>query len=123
MKMVGISHMAATLVFGGLTMGTALLGAGIAAAAPTADIGPLVNSTCSFHQIEGALHRVAPDTAAKLDADPVDKMLLQGAFNQPPAQRRAAFQMLLGQRPQLAPGSGPEFDAKLRQVANSCHSY
>lgn len=120
MKMVGISHVAATVVVGGFA---ALCGAGIAAAAPTADIGPLINSTCSFSQIDGALHRVAPDTAARLDADPIDKALLQGAFNQPPAQRRAAFQLLLGQRPQLTPGGGPEFNAKLRQVVNSCHSY
>jgi len=125
MKMVSLNQAISALVIGGFATGTALFGAGPAAADPLSDLGPLLGSTCSFAQVDLALHKVSPDTAARLDATPSQKNLLRQAYNQPPAQRTAAFQQLISQHPELATGAGmsPDFGVKLRQVVDTCHSY
>lgn len=103
----------------------ALLGAGVAGAEPMSDLAPLLDSTCSFTQIDAALHKVDPATAAELDAAPGQKVALQNAYDQPVDQRKAAFQALISQQQQMGVTAkdNPEFGAKLSQVVDTCSQY
>lgn len=121
MKKVSIRTAVAAFAISGFAVGTALFGAGSAAADPAADIAPLVNSTCSYAQVDRAIHQVAPDAAAVLDADAGQKEMLRRAYSQPAAQRKVAFQRLIGQ--QGANQGNPAVAAKLRQVADACHRF
>lgn len=125
MKMSSARNAFAVLAVSGFAAGAALFGTAVASADPLGDIGPLLESTCSFAQVDSALHKVAPDTAAQLDAAPAQKELVRQAFNQPPAQRKAAFQQLIGQQQRSGMQASPnaEFGAKLRQVVDTCHRY
>lgn len=94
----------AALAIGGFAAGTALFGAGAAYADPMGDLEPLLSSSCSFAQIDSALHQVAPDTAAQLDAAPGQKAALKNAYDQPHGS---------------AAGLLPAVDR--RTAANGCH--
>ncbi|MFE3194092.1 hemophore-related protein [Nocardia sp. NPDC059240] len=103
----------------------ALSGAGAAAADPMSDLEPLLSSSCSFTQIDAALHDAAPDTAAQLDAAPAQKAALKTAYDRPVAERRAAFQALITQQQQMGVTAtdNADFGPKMTQVVGSCHQY
>src|SRR5438445_8932065 len=90
------------LTVGGLTTAAALLLSGIAGADPTDLMAPLLNTTCSFDQVNRALHDKNPQLASTLDANPGIKAQLQQKFNEPIPQRRAEFQQYLAQNPSAA---------------------
>ncbi|WP_067564753.1 hemophore-related protein [Nocardia acidivorans] len=115
----------AAVAIGGLAAGAALFGAGAASADPMGDIEPLLRSSCSFAQVDAALHRVAPETAAQLDAVPAQKAALRNAYDQPVEQRRAAFEQLIAeqQRMGMTAQADQEFGGKLSQVVDTCHQY
>ncbi|WP_330180104.1 hemophore-related protein [Nocardia sp. NBC_01503] len=115
----------AALAIGGFAAGTALFGAGAAYADPMGDLEPLLSSSCSFAQIDSALHQVAPDTAAQLDAAPGQKAALKNAYDQPADQRRASFQQLIAeqQRMGVTATANQDFGAKMSQVVDTCHQY
>lgn len=133
MKMARVTHAIAALAVGGFATGAALFAAGPATANPQNDTSALLTSTCSFAQIDAAMHKVAPAEAARLDADPAHKQLLQQAFNLPPAQRQAAFQQFLGQHPDqvqrlqqrgnASPTVAGDLRTKLREVTTTCHRF
>jgi hemophore-related protein len=126
-----ISHVAAALAIGAVTASASLLGTGTAAAGPLD--GALLDSTCSFAQIDRALHAEHPDLAAKLDAHPDRKAALARVFDQPPAQRKAALQQLIAAHPDKVAqarqmiAQHPDQAAKARdvvnQLANTCHRF
>lgn len=115
---------AAAAVYG-FAVATAVFGAGAATADPMGDLEPLLSSNCSFAQVDAALHQVAPDTAAQLDAVPAQKSAIQAAYEKPADQRRAAFQQLVAdqQKAGVSATANPEFGAKLNQVVDTCHQY
>ncbi|WP_216895198.1 hemophore-related protein [Nocardia alni] len=116
------------LTVGGLTTAAALLTPGIAAADPTDMMAPLLNTTCSFDQVDRALHAKNPQMASILDQNPSMKAQLQQKFNEPPAQRRAEVQQYLAQNPNAAqqaqndPRAG-QLQQTMQAVADSCHNY
>ncbi len=116
------------LTVGGLTTAAALLAPGIAAADPTDMMAPLLNTTCSFDQVDRALHAKNPQLASILDQNPNMKAQLKQKFNEPPAQRRAEVQQYLAQNPNAAqqaqndPRSG-QLQQTMQAVADSCHNY
>ena len=89
----------------GLAAGAALLVPATASADPTGMVGPLLNSSCSFAQVDAALHDQAPQMAAILDANPDQKAELKAKFDQPVEQRQAEFQQYLAQH--VGAGTGP----------------
>lgn len=114
--------------------GAALFGVGTAAAdTPLPLNGPLVNSTCSFGQLDRALHAEAPDIAAKLDANPDRKAKLQQLFDQPVDQRKAAITQFLTAHPDKVaqmqqhaaadPAKAGKAKAMMDQLAQTCHNY
>jgi hemophore-related protein len=112
---------------GGLTVAVALLIPGVAAADPTDLMAPLLNSTCSFDQVDRALHAKNPQLAQMLDANPNQKGMLKQQFDKPPAQRRAEVQQYLAQHPEAKnaqndPRAGA-MEQTIQAVADTCHSY
>lgn len=123
----------AAMVTGGFAVSAGLFGSGTASADLIDDVAPLLISSCSFDQIDAALHDTAPDAAARLDAAPFQKAVLRFAFTQPAEKREAVFGQLTSQRQRIGamtgirPGNGPaskpEAGAELRKVADTCHNY
>ncbi|MFE7798909.1 hemophore-related protein [Nocardia sp. NPDC057440] len=118
----------------------ALLVPGIAAAAPGGPGGPghlLAETTCSFAQVDAALHAAAPELAARLDANPERKAKLEQLLNLPPEQRKAAIQQRLDDpkvKERIEEHRGkieerrndPRFTEmrdKMQTVADTCHNY
>ncbi len=125
MTVLGHQHLTATLALSGLSAGIAIFGSTFAAADPADAFGPLLTSSCSFEQVDTALHHVAPDAATQLDSAPQQKNQLRQAYNRPPGQRRAAFQQLMAQqRTQGVPaGAEAALATKMREVADTCSRY
>ncbi|WP_227998386.1 hemophore-related protein [Nocardia australiensis] len=119
----------AALATGGIATVVVLLAPAIASADPMADLAaPLLNSDCSFAQVDAALHAEAPQLASMLDANPDQKAELQRKFDQPVEQRRAEFQSMVEQNPDAAQQAqndprAPGLRDTIQTVADSCHSY
>lgn len=118
----------ATLTVAGLAAGAALLVPGTASADPTELVGPLLNSSCSFEQIDAALHDKNPQLASMLDNNPNEKAQLKAKFDQPVEQRQAEFQQYLKDHPDQAQQAEQDPRANgirqtIQEVADSCHNY
>ncbi|MCM6776961.1 hemophore-related protein [Nocardia sp. CDC159] len=128
MRMTHTRTAVAALVMGAFTAGAALFGSGIASGDIIDDAKPLMTSSCSFAQVDAALHDVAPESAQRLDAAPVYKTMLQMTLSQPSDMRQQAYQ-------QLSAGKGfmselldvsaakPDLGPALRKAAEVCHQY
>ncbi|MET7772933.1 hemophore-related protein [Nocardia sp. NPDC005366] len=116
------------LAAGGVASVAVLLSPSIAAAGPMELAAPLLNSDCSFAQVDAALHAEAPRLASVLDANPTQKAELQRKFDQPVEQRRAELQRAIDENPQAAQqAQNDPRSAELRDtiatVAAVCHNY
>ncbi|PXX66868.1 hemophore-related protein [Nocardia tenerifensis] len=129
-------HLIAALAFGGISAATALFGSGAASASLIDDMAPLMTTKCSFTQFDTALRDMEPAVAAKLDADPTQKVILQTMLAQPSSQRQAAFEMLSQNFSQITAmkvaettttdiGVDANADARaaIRKVATACDRY
>ena len=109
--------------------GATLVPAVVAAAPLSAAVAPLIESTCSFDQLDAAAHVVAPSWAERLDADPARKAQARALFDQPVEERRATVQRFVDANPQAQQRwntDDPRLDdARLRAIAiaNTCHNY
>jgi len=131
MKMSTGRHIIGGLVVSGFTAFAMLMGTSVAAAGPLDS--PLINSTCSFGQIDRALHVERPDLAARLDADPQQKANMQRLFDQPVPQRRAEIERYMNEHPNrsaqmrqrqaMRPDLMNDRYMLGNQLANTCHSY
>jgi hemophore-related protein len=90
-------------------------GAGVASAQP--DIGPAVNSTCTYSQFVAALNAQDPAAAAAFDASPETQALLRQFLAAPPSRRVALAQMMLN-----TPGAEQAVPV-LQQVFSVCNNY
>jgi hemophore-related protein len=89
--------------------------AGIAAAQP--DIGPIVNTTCSYPQVVSALTAQDPASAAQVTGSPFVAGWIQNFLAQGPAQRTTLLAQVQNQ-PQAA-----QYTGLVLQVANTCNNY
>jgi hemophore-related protein len=112
--MVRLSLTSVAAAVGGLTL-SLLLGAGVASADP--DLGPVINTTCSYSQVVSALNAQNPAAAAELNASPSAQAALRGFLASTPDQREQIVQEL-----ESKPGS-QQYTGPVLQVANSCHNY
>ncbi|WP_067531010.1 hemophore-related protein [Nocardia crassostreae] len=128
MSFVRNRRVGAVLGTGALAAIAIALAPATASAAPADLVAPLLNSTCSFAQVDAALHDKAPALAQFLDQNPGQKAELQAKFDQPVAQRQAEFQAYLDANPDAAaqaeadPRAGG-IAAAIQQVADTCHNY
>jgi hemophore-related protein len=100
---------------GGLLLSAAAASTGIASAQP--DIGPIVNTTCSYPQVISALNAQDPAAAAEFTASPFAVGWLQNFLATGPAQRTVLIQQVQAQ-PIAA-----QYTGLVLQVANTCSSF
>jgi hemophore-related protein len=90
-------------------------GVGVASAGP--DLGPLVNTTCSYSQVVAALNAQSPDLAKELSAYPIAQTMLQRFLASPPDQRQQMVQRAQGTT------WGQQYGGSFLQIANTCNNY
>ncbi|MFE2960859.1 hemophore-related protein [Nocardia tengchongensis] len=99
-----------------------------ASASPADLVAPLLNSTCSFAQVDAALHDKSPALAQFLDQNPGYKSELKAKFDLSPAERQAELDQYLRDNPDAANQAAADpraggIAASIQQVADSCHNY
>ncbi|MFF0818579.1 hemophore-related protein [Rhodococcus sp. NPDC003318] len=120
----------AALLTAGLAAASTLLGPAVAAGSPVSSL-PLLQSTCSFTQIDAALHATAPGLGSLLDSYPQVERQLTVLFDQPADRRQREVDLYLAANPQLATTAdqlltGPRAEmihGTLAVVAATCHNY
>jgi hemophore-related protein len=90
-------------------------GAGVASADP--DLGPIVNTTCSYEQVMSALNAQNPMAASLINNSPKQQAGLRQFLAAPPDQR-----LQIAQRMESSPANHQYFGL-IRQVFNSCNNY
>ena len=99
---------------GGLTLWLTA-GAGVASADP--DLGPAVNTTCTYDQFVGALNAQDPTIAAVFSSSPEMESGLRQFLALPPSRRQAMAQQM---------ESSPEaqqYFGLIQQVFSTCNNY
>jgi hemophore-related protein len=90
-------------------------GAGIAAAIP--DTSVIVNSTCTYQQVQAALNDQSPGVANDLATSPLASIWLQQLIASPPDQR----EQMIGQAENMP--ALQQYMPVIFQVANTCSKY
>ena len=90
-------------------------GAGFAAAAP--DLGPIINTTCTYTQVHQALVAENPAAASEFDANPQAMGMVQMFLNSPPAKRQQLATMV-----QNMP-EAQQYIGTITSIAGSCNNY
>ncbi len=108
-----LTRLAAAAVCGTALSLTAV--SGVASAEP--DLGPAINSTCSYAQVVAALKAQYPDAAAQFNASPEAQAWLHDLVDSPPSRR---IEMLREQ--ENSPEAEP-FKGIVVPLANTCHNY
>ena len=99
---------------GGLAL-SLTAGAGIASATP--DLGPAVNTTCSYPQLVSALNAQGPQASAAFNQSPVLQAGLQQFLASGPAQRQQMASEFAN-----APGVAPYLPT-IQNAFNTCNNY
>jgi hemophore-related protein len=98
---------------GGLVL-SLTTGVGIASAEP--DLGPILNTTCSYPQVAAALNAQSPDIAAQLAADPQAQGMLNTFLASPFFLRQRLAQGVQG-------AVAPQYVGAIVETANTCNNY
>jgi hemophore-related protein len=109
---LSLSRLAASVAGLAISLTT---GAGIASADP--DIGPVVDTTCSYSQVVAALNAQDPAAAAQLNTSPMAQSYLRRFLASPPDQRQRMVQNVQG-----IP-EAQQYFGTIQQVANVCNNY
>lgn len=99
---------------GGLTLS---LTAGVGAASAEPDIGPAVNTTCTYDQLVAALNAQDPIIAAALNASPEAQSSLRQFLAGSPSQRKQTAQQIVSN-----PDAKPYLGA-IQRTFDTCHNY
>jgi hemophore-related protein len=91
------------------------VGVGEASASP--DLGPLLNTTCSYDQVVGALNAQNPVLARQLASSPLAQSEVQRFLASPADQRQAMIVQVQSSK------WGQQYTGVLLQVAGSCNNY
>jgi hemophore-related protein len=103
----------------GVSAWSLITGTGDASADP--DLSPVINTTCTYSQVESALRAQNPAAAAGLSASPTAQGALRGFLASTPDQRRQIYQELRSR-----PGSEQyvqQYAGAVLQVANTCNNF
>jgi hemophore-related protein len=101
------------VALGGLAL-SLTTGVGVASADP--DLGPILNTTCSYPQVTAALNAQSPEVAAELAADPQAQGMLNVFLASPMVLRQQLVQQVQG-------AVGPQYVGAILQTANTCNDY
>jgi hemophore-related protein len=91
------------------------LGTGLASADP--DMGPIINTTCSYPQVIAALNAQNPAAASKFNSSPIAQSYLRQFLAAAPPQRQA-----MAQQAMATPGAAQQFGL-VQQVAATCNNF
>jgi hemophore-related protein len=90
-------------------------GTGIAAAEP--DLGPIVNTTCSYEQVMSAANAQDPAAAAQFSGSAQSQGYLRQFLGSPPDQRQQMASMIVN-----TPGN-QQYLGLMQQIFGSCNNY
>lgn len=110
--MLKVSWTKLVIAMGGVALS---LSTGVAVAQP--DLGPLINTTCSYQQAVAALNAQNPAAAQDLSDSPVAQVWLQTFLGAPPDRRQSMAQQVQG-----VPAV-QRYVGVVAQVAASCSNY
>jgi hemophore-related protein len=120
--MVKLSSTGLVVAVGGLSLTAAIslgislaISTGVASADP--DLGPLLNTTCTYPQAVAALNAESPTAAQQFDAAPVAKTWLRTFLAAPLDQRQRMIQQV-----QSLPDA-QQYEGLVLQVASVCNNY
>jgi hemophore-related protein len=99
---------------GGLAL-SLTAGAGVASADP--DLGPIVNTTCTYPQVMSALNAQNQTAAQYINSSPENQSGLRQFLASPHDQR-----LQMAQQMESAPGT-PQYFGIIQQVFNACNNY
>jgi hemophore-related protein len=112
--MIQLSLTRLAVGLGGLAL-TLSAGAGIASAAP--DLGPAVNTTCTYDQLVSALNAQDPKVAMAFTSSPVMQNGLRKFLASPPDERLRIAQKLVA-----TPGAAP-YIGVLEETYKTCNNF
>jgi hemophore-related protein len=112
MATLSLTRLAAAV--GGLAL-SFTAGAGVASADP--DLGPIVNTTCSYPQVVSALNAQSPTLAGRFNASPAAQGWLHSFLAAPPDRRQQ-----MAQQAAAMPGLA-QYYGDFAQVANTCNNF
>jgi hemophore-related protein len=113
-QMIKLSLTRLAVAVGGLGL---WLTAGVGVASADPDLGPIVNTTCSYPQVMSALNAQDPAAAAQFNSSPPSQSFLRQFLAAPRNQR-----MQMAQQIQSAPGAQENFGL-IQQVFNTCNNF
>jgi hemophore-related protein len=87
------------------------------AASADPDLGPIVNTTCNYSQVMGALNAQNPAAAGKFNSSPIAQSYLRQFLAAPPSERQAMAQQAMS-----TPGAAQQFGL-VQQVAATCNNF
>jgi hemophore-related protein len=90
-------------------------GAGVASADP--DLGPIVNTTCSYPQVMAALNAQDPAAAGQINSSSMAQSALQRFLAAPPSER-----LEMARRIESSPRAQQYFGL-IQHVAATCNNY
>jgi hemophore-related protein len=108
--MINVSLTRLAVALGGLAL---LLTAEVGVASADPDLGPIVNTTCSYPQVISALNAQNPGFAAQVNTSPAAQSYLRQFLAAPSDQR-----LRMAQRVASTPGFG-----LMQQVFATCNNY
>ncbi|MBS4729527.1 hemophore-related protein [Mycobacterium sp. SM1] len=113
--MIKLSLARLAVAVGGLGLTALTAGSGIASADP--DLGPIVNTTCTYSQAMAALNAQNPEAAAQFNASPTSQAFLRQFLAAPPSRR-----LQMAQQVESTPAAQQYFGI-IQQVFNTCSNY
>ena len=111
--MVKPSSTKLVVTLGGLAL-SLTTGVGVASADP--DLGPILNTTCSYPQVVAALDAQSPEIAGQLAADSAAQGMLNAFLASPVVMRQRLVQQVQGSVP-------PQYVEPIVQTAYTCNNY
>ncbi len=112
--MLKVSRTKLAVVIGGVALSVPM-SVGIASAQP--DLGPVINTTCSYDQVMAAMNAERPDLAAQFNAQPMALGMLRTFMNSGPVERQNTVNQIAAY-----PGAASYLGATL-QLAGTCNNY
>jgi hemophore-related protein len=112
-QMAHASSRKLVIAFGSLALSLST-GVGVASAEP--DLGPILNTTCSYSQVMAALDAQSPELADEFSAQPAAESMLSTFLAAPLPVRQQIVQQVRGV-------VGPEYVEPIVQTADTCDDY
>ena len=111
--MVKLSSTALLAGFGGLAL-SLTMGVGVALAAP--DMSPIVNTTCNYGQVKGALNAMSPEDVERLNNDMQIRTWVKNLLDSSPTTRQRMVDKAFSD-------SGKENADDVLHLFNTCGDY